>query len=232
MILKIFKCIISPSIHPPRERAVRRFVYLVLCFSLFTLAAPVRAVVVDDKPGAVSMIENLHNALLDAMKQGGTIDFAARKQMLGPVIHEVFDLETMLRASVGGGWQKLTEDERKMLSDAFAGWTIATYASQFKAWNGEAFTIVGFSDPEKPNVLVRTEIKPKSGKATALQYRLRQKITAKNDGPWQVVDILLDGAVSQLALRRADFAKVFTSGGAPALASHLNTLTVRLEKTG
>jgi phospholipid transport system substrate-binding protein len=211
---------------------VRRFVYLFLCFGLFILGAPARAALVEDKPGAVLMIEKLHNALLDAMKQGGSMTFAQRKQMLAPVVHEVFDLETMLRASVGGGWQKLSEDERKTLSEAFAGWTIATYASQFKAWNGEAFTIAGFSDPEKPNVLVNTEIKPKSGKATALQYRLRQKPTVKNDGPWQVVDILLDGAVSQLALRRADFAKAFTTGGAPALASHLSMLTATLERAG
>lgn len=211
---------------------MRRLVCLFLCFSFFTLGAPARAALVEDKPAAVLMIEKLHNALLDAMKQGRNMSFAARKQMLAPVVHEVFDLETMLRVSVGGGWQKLTEAERKTLSEAFAGWTIATYASQFKAWNGEAFIITGFSNPEQPNVLVNTEIKPTSGKATALQYRLRQKATEKNDGPWQVVDILLDGAVSQLALRRADFAKVFTTGGAAALASHLNILTATLEKTG
>lgn len=62
--------------------------------------------------------------------------------------------------------------------------------------------------------MVNTEIKPKTGKATALNYRLRQKPTEKNDGPWQVIDILLDGSVSQLALRRADFAAVFDGGSA------------------
>lgn len=210
---------------------MRRLVSVFLCiFGFLTVAAPAGAALVEDKPGAVLMVEKLHNALLDAMKQGGNIGFAERKQMLAPVVHEVFNLDTMLRASVGGGWQKLSEAERKTLAEAFAGWTIATYASQFKTWNGETFTIASFSDPAKPDVLVNTEIKPKSGKATALQYRLRQKITEKNDGPWQIVDILLDGAVSQLALRRADFAKVFTTGGAPALAAHLNALTASLEK--
>ena len=212
---------------------MRRVVYVFLClFGLVGAGAPARAVIVEDKPGAVLMVEKLHTALLDAMKQGNALDFAGRKQMLAPVVQEVFDLETMVRVSVGGGWQKLGEDERKKLTEAFAGWTIATYASQFKAWNGEEFVIAGFSDPEKPDVLVNTEIRPKSGKATALQYRLRQKPTEKNDGPWQVIDILLDGAVSQLALRRADFAKVFNTGGAPALIAHLSALTDKLEAAG
>lgn len=175
------------------------------------------------------MVEKLHMALLDNMKQGAEFSFAERKEKIAPVVHEVFDLETMTRISVGGGWQKLSEDERKKLVEAFAGWTIATYASQFKNWSGEQFVITGFSDPEKTDVVVNTEIKPKSGKAAVLNYRLRQKPTEKNDGPWQIVDILLDGSVSQLALRRSDFAGVFAQGGAAALASHLTALTDKLE---
>ncbi len=212
---------------------MRRVVYIFLClFGLLNVATPAGAVIVEDRPGAVLMIEKLHTALLDAMKQGNAMGFAERKQMLAPTVQEVFDLETMVRVSVGGGWQKLGADDRKKLTEAFAGWTIATYASQFKAWNGERFVIAGFSDPQKPDVLVNTEIKPKSGKATVLQYRLRQKPTEKNDGPWQVVDILLNGAVSQLALRRADFAKVFSTGGATALIAHLTALTDKLEAAG
>lgn len=212
---------------------MRRALYLFLCLlGLLAATGPARAVLVEDKPAAVMMIEKLHTALLDNMKQGKEFDFQARKEKLAPVVHEVFDLETMTRASVGGGWQKLSEAERTALTEAFAGWTIATYASQFKAWNGEAFIVTGHGDPEKTDVMVNTEIKPKSGKATALNYRLRQQVTEKNDGPWQVVDIYLEGAVSQLALRRADFAGVFNGGGAKALIAHLNALTDKLEAAG
>lgn len=212
---------------------MRPVVYLFLCLlGLLGMTAPAQAVLVEDKPGAVMMVEKLYTALLDTMKQGKEYDFAERKEKLAPVVQEVFDLETMTRASVGGGWQKLNEGERKALTEAFAGWTIATYASQFKAWNGEQFVVTGHSDPEKSDVIVNTEIKPKSGKATALNYRLRQQPSEKNDGPWQVIDIYLDGSVSQLALRRSDFAGVFGSGGAKALIAHLTALTDKLEAAG
>jgi phospholipid transport system substrate-binding protein len=212
---------------------VRRVAHILLCFfGLLAASAPAEAVLVKDKPASVMMVEKLNTALLDNMKQGKELNFAARKEKIAPVVQEVFDLETMTRVSVGGGWQKLSEDERKKLTEAFAGWTIATYASQFKNWNGEEFIIKDFTDPQKPDVMVNTEIKPKSGKATALNYRLRQKPTEKNDGPWQVIDILLDGSVSQLALRRSDFSAVFNSGGAPALIAHLDALTDKLEAAG
>ncbi|MCA0199645.1 MAG: ABC transporter substrate-binding protein [Proteobacteria bacterium] len=207
--------------------------YLLLCcFVAFAASMPAHAVSVKDKPAAVMVVEKLNAALLDNMRQGAMRNFAARKEKMAPVVQEVFDLETMTRISVGGGWQKLSEDERKKLTQAFAEWTIATYASQFKSWNGEAFIITDFTDPQKPDVMVNTEIKPKSGKATALNYRLRQKPAEKNEGPWQVIDVLLDGSVSQLALRRSDFSGVFNSGGAPALIAHLNALTDKLETAG
>lgn len=211
---------------------MRRIAFMVLCFFGVLNAGPARAVIVEDKPAAVMMIEKLHMGLLDNMKQGKAYDFETRRLKIAPVVQEVFDLETMTRVSVGSGWQKLTPEQRKNLTEAFAGWTIATYASQFKEWNGEEFVIKGFTDPQKPDVMVNTEIKPKTGKPTVLNYRLRQKPTEKNDGPWQVVDILLDGAVSQLALRRSDFAAVFNNGGAPALIAHLQTLTGKLAAAG
>lgn len=212
---------------------MRRVAYVLLSFlSLLGAAGPTGAVLVDDKPASVMMVEKLNTALLDNMKQGKQLNFAARKEKIAPVVREVFDLETMTRVSVGGGWQKLSEDERKKLTEAFAAWTIAAYAAQFKNWAGEEFIIRNFTDPQKPDVMVNTEIKPKSGKATALNYRLRQRPTEKKDGPWQVVDILLDGSVSQLALRRSDFSAVFGSGGAAALITHLNALTDKLETAG
>ena len=47
-------------------------------------------------------------------------------------------------------------------------------------------------------------------------------------GRWKIVDIFLNGYVSEVATRRADFASTLKSGGARALAAKLNALT---EKT-
>ena len=57
------------------------------------------------------------------------------------------------------------------------------------------------------------------GKATPFNYRLRL-----TDGKWKVVDIYLNGYVSQIALRRADYASTVASAGAAGLAKKINDL--------
>jgi phospholipid transport system substrate-binding protein len=44
------------------------------------------------------------------------------------------------------------------------------------------------------------------------------------DGKWKVVDVFLNGYVSQLAVRRADFASTVASSGAPGLIKRINEL--------
>jgi phospholipid transport system substrate-binding protein len=49
------------------------------------------------------------------------------------------------------------------------------------------------------------------------------------DGVWKVIDVYSDG-VSQLVLRRSDFAAAIAAGGAPVLIAHLNKVSDDLMK--
>jgi len=215
---------------------MRRAIFVCLCLFGLLSAYEGRAAVVMDQPEPVMMVDKLHTALLDNMKAGNTQNFEARRKHLEPVVHEVFDLQNMTRVSVGPAWQKLSDDDKMKLVDAFGKWTIATYASQFKAHDGEAFVVKNQPDPAKGDVVVNTEIKVKDGDPVVLNYRVRQvpaeKGVDKADGPWQVIDIYLDGAISQLALRRSDFAAVLKKGGAASLIEHLNQMTAKLAAGG
>jgi phospholipid transport system substrate-binding protein len=51
-------------------------------------------------------------------------------------------------------------------------------------------------------------------------------------GTWKVVDVFLNGYVSELATRRADFASTVAAGGAPALVAKINALADGLLKQG
>ena len=57
------------------------------------------------------------------------------------------------------------------------------------------------------------------GAVTPFNYRLRM-----TDGKWKVVDIYLNGYVSQIALRRADYSSTVTSSGAAGLVKKINDL--------
>jgi phospholipid transport system substrate-binding protein len=49
------------------------------------------------------------------------------------------------------------------------------------------------------------------------------------DGIWKIIDVNSDG-VSELSLRRSDFAAAIASGGAPVLIAHLNKVSDSLMK--
>lgn len=205
---------------------IRRFfqVLWLLCLaSGVTLGA---AHAQDASPTAV--VEKFHGALIDAMKQGKTLGFDGRLAKLSPVVAETFDIATMARISSGAAWQKMSETERADVSKAFGNWTAASYAGNFSAFDGESFVTKGQTpDDGKGNVVVNTQLTPKGIAPVAFNYRMRMV-----EGRWKVVDIFLDGAISQLATFRAQFATVLGKGTSADLIAHMNKLAADAKKGG
>src|SRR4029077_5433834 len=129
-----------------------------------------------------------------------------RKQKLESVIKDTFDLSAMARVSTGGAWLKMPEDERAQVVAAFSEWTVASYAASFKDWDGEAFVTKGAKDDGKGNIMVETALNLKSGAPVAFTYRMRE-----SGGAPKVVDIFLDGTVSQMAMHRSQFAAALSA---------------------
>jgi phospholipid transport system substrate-binding protein len=181
-----------------------------------------------DAASATAVVERFHGALIDNMKNGKTLGFEGRRAKLDPIAKETFDMTSMARISTGGSWQKMSEAERNDVVAAFTDWTIASYAGNFSAWDGETFVTKDQSKADgKGNIMVNTKLNPKGIPSVAFNYRLHQV-----DGKWKVFDIYLDGAISQLAMRRAEFAAVLARGSAAELVSHMHKLTADAQKGG
>ena len=173
-----------------------------------------------DAPTAA--VDKLYGALLANMKDAAALKFEGRRMRLAPVVREVFDLETMARVSTGAAWQKMSVQDRADVVDAFTKWTIANYASQFDGFDGESFVTASEEDAGRGNMLVNTELRTQD-EVVVLNYRLRQTGDA-----WRIIDIYMDGSVSQLAMRRGEFAAVMGQGGVDQLISHMRVLTAKL----
>ncbi|MHB1205625.1 MAG: ABC transporter substrate-binding protein [Rhodospirillaceae bacterium] len=200
----------------------RRVLILLWLFSLGGMAA--RA---GDVPPPAAAVERFHGALLANMKDGKTLGFEARKQRLEPIIKDVFDLPAMARVATGGAWQKLSEADHGRIIAAFTDWTVASYAANFKAWDGESFTTKGAKDDGKGNIMVETELNLKGAAPVIFTYRMR----TSDDAP-RVVDIFLEGTISQMAMHRSQFAAALTMGGVENLIKHMHELTAKAAKEG
>src|ERR1700675_4711558 len=69
---------------------------------------------------AVDTIKGFYDTLLSVMQQAKTLGLKGRYDKLDPAIHRAFNLPLMTRLSVGPDWQKLSPEEQKSLTTAFA----------------------------------------------------------------------------------------------------------------
>lgn len=170
-------------------------------------------------PGA-RQIRAFYDTLLDSMKHAKELGVTGRYKKLAPAVDASFDFPAMTKMTVGPDWETMAETDRKALVEAFRRMTIADYAHNFDGYNGESFSV-------DPNVQERVDSKIVQTKMTApgkAPIPFVYRMTKSRDG-WKIVDIYLNGFVSEVAARRSDFASTLKSGGAAALAQKLNAIT-------
>jgi phospholipid transport system substrate-binding protein len=150
------------------------------------------------------------------MKQAKQLGIKGRYEKLAPVVAKTFDIAAMSRVAVGQSWDAFQPAQQAALMDAFSRMTIATYASEFDGFSGERFEVLQTVDRPGEAKLIKTQIVQSNGKTVAVDYLLRA-----SGSEWKVVDVYLDGTISQLAGRRAEFGTILKSGGPDALISSL-----------
>lgn len=172
---------------------------------------------------ATSRVQAFYDALLETMKQAETLGLKGREAKLRPVLTRTFDLPAMTRISIGPDWARLSEAERAELTTAFSDMVIATYASRFDGWSGESFVVAPTPRAVGNDRIVETRLVKSDGGAVPLNYLVRGAGEAA-----RVVDVYLNGTVSELATKRADYAATLKAGGAAALIGKLKDQTARL----
>lgn len=192
---------------------------------LGSLAVSARAQAQADGPAAP--IVALNTALLGIMHAGRATPFSQRAATLSPVIQRTFALDVVLRSSVGPRWAELSVADRAALLDAFTDFTVASYVGNFESFSGERFVVAPQTRAIGANQVVHSQIVPASGDPVSIDYVMRQG----EDG-WRVVDVLLDGSISRVAVQRSDFRALLSGGTAGPLIASLRKRAAALAKHG
>ena len=194
---------------------------LALAFSALLLGTlPAMA----DTDPAVQTVQGFYDSLVDTMKHGKELGLKGRYDRLKPAVEQAYDLADMTKFVVGPSWTTLSADDQKALITAFERMTIASYAKNFDEYGGEKFTV----DPTTQAVGADKRVMSKlvTGNQTIpFNYRLRQ-----TGGSWKILDVYLNGSISELATRRSDFGATVSTGGASALIKKINELSDSLMK--
>ena len=161
-------------------------------------------------------VQGLYDALLATMKNGRTLGQSGRFTQLEPVIRRSFDIASMARLSVGPSWASLTDGQRQQVTESFARYISAIYADRFDNYAGQKLQVTG-EQPAAAGVMVKSQIIKANGEPVNIDYMMR-----RNGEAWVISDIYLDGAISEVATRRSEFAAILRNEGIDGLIAALN----------
>lgn len=160
---------------------------------------------------AETMIGSFHDTLLGNMKQASSLGYAGRAKRLDGVVRRTFGIQTMAQLISGAEWSKMSAADRAAVVDALGDWIVANYASRFNDYDGETFVTTGVKEGGRNTIVVNTEIRPQGVK---LGYRIMGG---------KVIDIYLNGSISQMAQWRAEFSSVLKQQGVKGLIQKIRS---------
>jgi phospholipid transport system substrate-binding protein len=175
---------------------------------------------------AVSVVESLHASLIGIMKTAETLGYDGRSKALAPILTDAFDLAFMAKKSIGRSWKKLGEEERARWVDTFQRLTCANYAGRFHDHSGQSFETREVTAGSHDTMVVQTTLVNPAGDDVELNYRLFE-----TDKGWRIIDVYLDGTVSELALRRAEYSAVLKRDGFQKLIEDVDRRVSELAST-
>ena len=161
-------------------------------------------------------VQGLYDALLGTMKSGRSLGQSGRFAHLEPIIRRTFDIPTMARLSVGSSWATLSEVQRQQVIDSFGRYISAIYADRFDSYAGQKLQVTG-EQPAAGGIMVKSQIIKANGEPVNVNYMMR-----RNGDTWLISDIYLDGAISEVATRRSEFAAILKNEGIDGLIAALN----------
>ena len=161
-------------------------------------------------------VQGLYDTLLSTMKNGRTLGESGRFVQLEPVVRRTFDIATMARLSVGSSWARISETQRQQVVEGFGRYIAAIYAERFDSYSGQKLQVTD-EQPSAAGTMVHSQIVKANGEPVKVDYLMR-----KNGDSWLIADIYLDGAISEVATRRSEFAAILKNEGIDGLIAALN----------
>src|SRR5215471_6105501 len=171
---------------------------------------------------AAHQIEVFYAALIDTMKNGRELGVQGRYRQLAPIAEDTFDLGGMARLTVGPAWTNMSETDHKAITDAFGRLTFSNYAKNFASFGGEQFVVDPMVKMRNEDKIIESKL-VRSGRST-VPFNYRMHLVGDK---WKAIDVYLNGYVSQVALRRADFSSTVASSGPSGLVKKIDELVDR-----
>ena len=158
--------------------------------------------------GLVSIVSEFHEAILESMQKSGELSYQERYDRLEGEIKQRFDLRYMSKVVSGRHWKKASEETKENFVQTFSKLTITNYTSRFDSFSGERFETTEIVDGPKDSQMIQTNFIKSDGEKISFNYLVRE-----SDDEWKILDIFLEGKISELALKKSEYSSVLKGEG-------------------
>jgi phospholipid transport system substrate-binding protein len=139
----------------------------------------------------------------------GQSDERGRVDAIAALLEDATDVELLSRLVLARYWRQLNDEQRARYQTLFRDVVMRTFARRLNHYAQDAqgplekrFAITSSAPAGKQDVLVRSRVRPESGKMLAVDWRLRE-----GDTGTVIIDVIIEG-VSLLVSQRSEFAAV------------------------
>ena len=166
-----------------------------------------------------SAIQNFCARLVAAMREAAGQSIQARYARLAPAMASAFDFGTMTRLAVGPAYGSASGGQQAAMRQAFEIFMGAYYANRIDGYSGEKFEVEPQAESRGGQKVVKTRLVKPGGGSTQIDYLMSGS---------RIIDIYLDGTISEVSSRRSEFASILASGGPDALVKALRDKSASL----
>lgn len=170
-----------------------------------------------------AVVAQVNESLLGAMQEAEALAFQGRYDRLDPVFRTAFHFPFMARVAAGSHWRDLDAAQKEQLADAFAHMSVTTYAARFDGYSGQSFEVGETIEQPRGGALVRNRLFKSDSEAVSIDYLLRDF-----DGRWRIIDVFLDGSISEIATKRSEYTSILERDGFDGLLARIASKTAEL----
>ncbi|MBL8539802.1 MAG: ABC transporter substrate-binding protein [Betaproteobacteria bacterium] len=182
---------------------------------LLLIAAGKTAIAQSAEPQRQSA-DKLNATLIEVMRDAKRLGYEGRYRKLAPVVKEALQFDVIAKSVLGKYWNSLAPGERDAFVAKLTDLSIATYASQFNAYDGQSFRYDGIESARADRSIVRYTLLVPKGEPVKFDY-----IVSPDGTRWRIVNIIADG-ISDLALKRAQYTSIMEREGFASLMAKLS----------
>ena len=168
-------------------------------------------------------IDNFHNALEKS-------NFSEKKlsekfEILKITISDTFNYKKMIRFIYGFNWKKLNNDSKKELSETFLDYITFNYVKRFDNLKMLEFKYKNKEKIDENRILVKTIMITLNEDPIKMNY-----VFEKHNDSWKIFDVLLDGSISEISVKKSEFKNIILNEGVDSLIEKLKFKMQSLER--